>query len=344
MAATLLLLASAVPAGAADDPGPIAVGPTITALPEGDTADQPELLQDVFATGIADGSGCREVISTSDLLSMAQLVQLQQALGTEADATDALLGALGRYGDAPELAVLTVGRLGGKYVLTGRVLDTRSASVARSAQRTTASANDIPNLVNQLGRAVAKRVPCSDEWLGTVTVKRQASLSWSQQSEPGISAQVTGTFKEEIVYTFLPGNLVKVQITGSTDQTEIQHFVPWTDTIKTRIDNHGSSDEPGALDLSWVAAGTYMFDPGMARFTSRSKTDMSCAGQCPVNNDAVHLSDEVDSFTYGPQVTGQASSDATELRGSQTKPYEFGLGTAMYRGTETVTWELRQGE
>ena len=107
-------------------------------------ASMARVLSDILLSNLTDSGRFASVVSGEDIKQMLDLEQQKNVLGCQDDSCMAEIGgALG----VPFMAVPTIGKLGGQFVLNLKILDVEAARVRARVSRTVAREVDLPAAV-----------------------------------------------------------------------------------------------------------------------------------------------------------------------------------------------------
>lgn len=113
------------------------------------------VLSDILLSNLTDSGRFSSVVSGEDIKQMLDLEQQKNALGCNDDSCMAEIGgALG----VPFMAVPTMGKLGGQFVLNLKILDVEAARVRARVSRTVAREVDLPAAVLALTRVALEHL------------------------------------------------------------------------------------------------------------------------------------------------------------------------------------------
>ena len=113
------------------------------------------VLSDILLSNLTDSSRFASVVSGEDIKQMLDLEQQKNALGCNDESCMAEIGgALG----VPFMAVPTMGKLGGQFVLNLKILDVESARVRARVSRTVAREVDLPTAVLALTKVALEHL------------------------------------------------------------------------------------------------------------------------------------------------------------------------------------------
>jgi len=146
------------------------------------------VLSDILLSNLTDSGRFASVVSGEDIKQMLDLEQQKNALGCNDDSCMAEIGgALG----VPFMAVPTMGKLGGQFVLNLKILDVEAARVRARVSRTVAREVDLPNAILGLTRTALEHL-----FEGAQNVQNRRAvqrLTRSVMHGTGVSLLVGGT-------------------------------------------------------------------------------------------------------------------------------------------------------
>lgn len=161
VALVVLVLLSAVHVRAQDAPAPPSAGaPTkckivvLNLVGRGladDEGEIPNILTDTLAGEVGAVSGC-DVVSQSDIVAMLDYEQ-QKAVCT--DGSDSCLAEVGQALGADRVVAGTLGKLGGDFVLTARLMNVRKGAVESRAEEPVSTG---PEKLRRAARNIGRRL------------------------------------------------------------------------------------------------------------------------------------------------------------------------------------------
>lgn len=192
----------------------------------------------------------------------------------------------------------------------------------------------------------AEADPCEDDadaWVGTATVRVTQTLTEQSQSD-FMTRRFNSTGTGEVSYSF-QGGTATAKGTYSAREVLVENYflAGHTDTFTTTITGEGSDTfSYGAMDLVQfvTAAGDYEIAlPGLPML-NRSRTTISCSGQC---GDVTTLTSEFSDSSFFMSAIGKGTSalDATTLTGSTVEQVPLPLGIT---NVVTIIWQLQRNE